>query len=76
MITAPRRATERLTLDPLTVADITAIFEIAREKESIEDYQYVARSLDDAKAWLEPGIEDKASVVWVIRQQGRSGSLR
>jgi RimJ/RimL family protein N-acetyltransferase len=71
VVATPRLATERLTLDPLIVADIPAVFEIAREKESIEDYQYVARSLDDVKAWLEPSIDDEASLLWMIRRQGR-----
>lgn len=75
MVAGPRLATRRLALEPLGLDDIPAIFEIAREKQSIEDYQYVARSLDDVRAWLEPSIRDEASLLWVIRRQRRAIGL-
>lgn len=61
--------TERLTLTPLTLADAQAIYDIAQEKESIEDFQYVAHSLDDVKRWLEPSYHNPAELTWVIRKQ-------
>ncbi|MFL7810154.1 MAG: GNAT family N-acetyltransferase [Anaerolineae bacterium] len=75
MPATPHLVTDRLALDPLTTDDILAIFEIAREKESIEDYQYAARSLDEVRAWLEPSIADEASLLWVIRKQERAIGL-
>jgi RimJ/RimL family protein N-acetyltransferase len=75
MATATDLVTKRLTLEPLKLADTQAIYEIAREKESIEDFQYVAHSLDDVKAWLEPSYHDPTNRVWVIRRQGRAIGL-
>lgn len=34
--------TERLTVDPVILDDVAALYEVAREKASIEDFQYVA----------------------------------
>jgi ribosomal-protein-alanine N-acetyltransferase len=75
VVATPRLVTARLALEPLGLDDIPAIFEIAREKESIEDYQYVVRSLEEIRAWLEPSIHDEASLLWVIRRQGRAIGL-
>lgn len=75
MITATDLVTKRLALEPLTLADTQAIYELAREKKSIEDFQYVAHSLDDVKAWLEPSYHDPANLIWVIRRQGRTIGL-
>jgi RimJ/RimL family protein N-acetyltransferase len=75
VVTTPPLATARLFLEPLGSADIPAIFEIAKEKKSIEDYQYAARSLDDVRAWLEPSIHDEATLMWVIRRHGRAIGL-
>ena len=35
MVTAARLVTRRLALEPLTTADVPAIYDIAREKRSI-----------------------------------------
>jgi RimJ/RimL family protein N-acetyltransferase len=75
MVAAPRIATQRLVLEPLTLNDIPAVYDIAREKESIEDYQYVARNIDEVRAWLEPSIEDEADLVWLICLEGRAIGL-
>ena len=63
--------TDRLTLVPLTLADLNPIYDIAREKQSIEDFQYVAHSLDDVKAWLVPSYHDPTVLNWTIRQEAR-----
>jgi RimJ/RimL family protein N-acetyltransferase len=70
MFTAETIVTSKLTLSPLTPADEQAIYEIAREKKSIEDFQYTAHSPDDVKAWLEPSYDDPDTLTWVIRKQG------
>lgn len=70
-VTATTIVTKRLTLEPLTLADVQAIYEIAQEKESIEDFHYVAHSLDDVKRWLEPSYHNPAELTWVIRKQQR-----
>ena len=63
--------TKRLTLSPLVLTDdIEAIYDIAQERRSIEDFQYVACSVDDVKAWLEPSFYDPTSLIWSIRKQG------
>lgn len=67
--------TQRLTLTLLTLADTQAIYAIAKERQSIEDFQYVASSVDDVKAWLEPSYHDPAQLVWVIRKKGQTIGL-
>ncbi|WP_299493783.1 GNAT family protein [Acaryochloris sp. IP29b_bin.137] len=67
--------TQRLTLEPLTLADIQAIYAIAKERQSIEDFQYVASSVDDVKAWLEPSYHDPTQFVWIIRKEGHTIGL-
>ncbi|MEM9004373.1 MAG: GNAT family N-acetyltransferase [Cyanobacteria bacterium P01_F01_bin.86] len=75
MFIATNLCTQRLTLAPLKLADMPAIYDIAKEKESIEDFQYVAGSLDDVKAWLEPSYHDPNNLVWIIRKQGQTIGL-
>ncbi|MBE7382767.1 MAG: GNAT family N-acetyltransferase [Leptolyngbya sp. SIO1E4] len=75
MVIATTLDTKRLTLDPLKLADMKAIYDIAREKKSIEDFQYVAHSFDDVKAWLEPSYHDPTNLVWIIRKQGQTVGL-
>ena len=62
-------STERLYLEPLGKLDLPMIFEIARNKESIEDYQYVATTITDVETWLMPGIEDSTVLLWTIQKQ-------
>ena len=52
-----------------------AIYHIARDKRSIEDFQYVAHRLEDVKAWLEPSCCDPTTLFWVIRKQERAIGL-
>ena len=70
-IIAERIYTPNLVLDPLTLADMDAIFAIAREKNSIEDFQFVAKSIDDVKTWLEPSYHDPDTMTWMIKLQKR-----
>lgn len=67
--------TKRLTLEPLKLADMLAIYDIAKERKSIEDFQYVADSLDDVKDWLEPSYHDPNNLVWIIRKQRQTIGL-
>ncbi len=69
MVTATKIVTKRLSLDPLALIDMEAIYHIARDKRSIEDFQYVAHRLEDVKAWLEPSYYDSATLLWVVRKQ-------
>ncbi|MGD1904554.1 MAG: GNAT family N-acetyltransferase [Leptolyngbyaceae cyanobacterium] len=75
MFTATILQTQRLTLAPLELADIPAIFEIAKERRSIEDFQYVASNLDDVKAWLEPSYYDANNLIWVIHKHNQAIGL-
>lgn len=75
MVVTARLRTERLTLDPATSGDLDEIFEIARDRESIEDFQYAAEGIEDVKAWLEPSLEDPLNLVWIIRKDGRAIGL-
>lgn len=69
MVVAISLDTPRLTLKPLTLSDMTAIYDIAKEKKSVEDFQHVAQSLNDVKGWLEPSLYDPASLLWSICKQ-------
>ncbi len=71
MITITKLVTKRLALDPLALADFQAIYAIAREERSIEDFQYVAHSIDDVMTWLMPSYNDPTALTWVIRKQER-----
>ena len=53
VIKAVDLVTEWLRLRPLAMEDIHAIFAIAQEKQSIEDFQYAAHSLEDVRSCLE-----------------------
>ncbi|MEL6780292.1 MAG: GNAT family protein [Cyanobacteria bacterium J06597_16] len=75
MTIATKLETKRLTLEPLKLVDIPTIYDIAKEKQSIEDFQYVACSLDDVKAWLEPSYHDPNNLVWIIRKHGQTIGL-
>lgn len=67
--------TKRLILEPLTLADTQAIYDIAKERQSIEDFQYVACSIDDVKSWLEHSYNDLNSLVWIVRKKGKTIGL-
>ena len=69
MVMAPTLSTKRLTLDPLILEDTQAIYEIAKERQSIEDFQYVAHSIEDVRAWLEPSYQNPTILIWVIRKR-------
>lgn len=75
MVIATNLFTKRLILEPLTLVDIQAIYDIAKNKKSIEDFQYVASSVDDVKTWLEPSYHDPKNLIWVIRKQGQTIGL-
>lgn len=67
--------TKRLVLEPLKLADIPAVYEIAKERQSIEDFQYVANSIDEVRDWLEPSYHDPNNLIWVIRKQRKAIGL-
>ena len=75
MVVATNLCTERLTLEPLTLDDTQAIYDIAKNKKSIEDFQYVASCLDDVKKWLEPSYHNPNNLIWVIQKQGQTIGL-
>ncbi|MEM9157316.1 MAG: GNAT family protein, partial [Cyanobacteria bacterium P01_F01_bin.33] len=49
--------------------------EIAKERQSIEDFQYVANSIDEVRDWLEPSYHDPNNLIWVIRKQRKAIGL-
>ncbi|MEM9155563.1 MAG: GNAT family N-acetyltransferase, partial [Cyanobacteria bacterium P01_F01_bin.33] len=67
--------TKRLMLEPLKLADIPAVYEIAKDRQSIEDFQYVANSIDEVRDWLEPSYHDPNNLIWVIRKQRKAIGL-
>lgn len=75
MAVATKLTTKRLTLEPLAPGDLEDIFQIARERESIEDFQYAADRLEDVKEWLEPSLENPLNLVWAIRKGGKTIGL-
>ncbi|MEM8619372.1 MAG: GNAT family protein [Actinomycetota bacterium] len=58
--------TARLRLTPAQHDDVDALFTIAREPASIEDYQRAARSPADVSAWLGPTVDGR-DAAWTIR---------
>lgn len=75
MTVATKLGTPRLTLEPLQLSDLQAIYDIAKEKQSIEDFQYVASSIEDVRAWLEPSFYDPTNLIWTIRKKGKTVGL-
>jgi len=71
MFDAIELQSKRLRLTPLRLADIPAIYEIAKTRESIEDFQRQAESVDDVRAWVEPSFADPDNFVWLIRREGQ-----
>lgn len=67
--------TERLQLEPLVPADLNDVFEIARNAQSIEDFQYAAASPGDVQAWLEPSLKNPLNLVWTIRERQKTVGL-
>ncbi len=75
MAVATKLSARRLTLDPLTADDLEDIFQIARERESIEDFQHAADRPEEVQAWLAPSLENPLNLVWVIRKGGKAIGL-
>lgn len=75
MAIATKLETKRLILEPLQLSDMQAIYDIAQEKRSIEDFQYVACSIDDVMAWLEPSYYDPDNLMWIIRKREKAIGL-
>ncbi|WP_299395152.1 GNAT family N-acetyltransferase [Pelagibius sp.] len=75
MVAAARLRTERLILDPAKAEDLDEIFEIARDRKSIEDFQSAAERIEDVRAWFDPSLEDPLNLVWIIRKDGRAIGL-
>ncbi len=67
----PAIETDRLRLRSLTRDDAPRLFEIARDPESIEDFQYAAKTVEDVLGWMEPGLRDPASILWAIEAEGK-----
>ena len=75
MLVAAKLGTPRLTLEPFQLSDLQAIYDIAKEKQSIEDFQYVASSIEDVRAWLEPSFYDPTNLIWTIRKKEKTVGL-
>ena len=65
MVTATTIKTERLLLMPLKMTHLEALFEIAKDPRSIEDYQYAAQEIEDVRQWLEPSFNNSDELNWV-----------
>lgn len=61
--------TERLVLEPLSVDNFFALYKIAQNPLSIEDFQYAAKSIDEVKEWFMDDI-DNGKPTWTIRLEG------
>ena len=58
--------TERLELVPIAHSDMEAIYRIAQDPRSIEDYQYVPETADQVRKWYADVIENQ-DPTWTIR---------
>jgi ribosomal-protein-alanine N-acetyltransferase len=66
----PTITTKRLILVPLTAGDAAALFPIAKNPASIEDFQVVAKTVDDVAKWVNASIESNTAS-WTIRLNKR-----
>lgn len=68
LIAQQRIQTTRLDLTPLCEEEFGQIFTIAQDKQSIEDFQMQALTLEDVLKWLEPALAEPMSLNWTIRR--------
>lgn len=68
LIAQQRIQTTRLDLNPLCEEEFGQIFTIAQDKQSIEDFQMQAVTLEDVLKWLEPALAEPMSLNWTIRR--------
>jgi len=64
-------ATERLELIPIASRDMERIYEIASDPRSIEDFQYMPKSVDEVQGWFESAVAG-GDPTWTIRFDGTS----
>lgn len=62
-------ATERLELIPIASRDMERIYEIASDPRSIEDFQYMPKSVDEVQGWFESAVAG-GDPTWTIRFDG------
>lgn len=60
----------RLRLEPVRADDVDALFVIARDPASIEDFQLTATVRADVEAWVAPLLSGE-ELGWTIRSEGR-----
>lgn len=58
--------TQRLTLVPTSLEDVPALFVLAQNPDTIEDFQYAAEKPEDVEKWVRAAVEDNTST-WTIR---------
>lgn len=62
----PTLITPRLTLAPISLNDIPALFTLAQNPATIEDFQHTAQKPKDVQTWVQCAVDD-ATPSWTIR---------
>ncbi|TFH06123.1 MAG: N-acetyltransferase [Spirochaetales bacterium] len=62
----PEIVVEKIILAPLSEDDAEALFEVAKNPASVEDYQYAAQEVEDVEYWVDAAL-DANEFAWTIR---------
>lgn len=62
--------TSRLALVPVSLEDVPALFELAQNPVTIEDFQYAAKKPADVELWVRQAVE-AGTATWTMRLDGQ-----
>jgi ribosomal-protein-alanine N-acetyltransferase len=62
--------TPRLVLTPISLEDVLALFILAQNPATIEDFQYTATKPEDVEKWVREAVEE-STPSWTIRLNGQ-----
>jgi diamine N-acetyltransferase len=62
--------TPRLALIPISLEDVPALFILAQNPATIEDFQYTATKPEDVEKWVREAVEE-STPSWTIRLNGQ-----
>jgi RimJ/RimL family protein N-acetyltransferase len=62
--------TSRLELVPVSLEDVPALFVLAQNPATIEDFQYTASKPEDVEKWVRQAVEE-STATWTVRLNGQ-----
>jgi len=62
--------TPRLTLVPVSLEDVPALFILAQNPATIEDFQSTAEKPEDVETWVRQAVDEQTST-WTVRLDGQ-----